>query len=62
VSVAGEEQAARIAALKASRPWLMILVRSWRPTAYDGWDRIQAPTVEELLDELEERYPVTAGT
>jgi hypothetical protein len=54
----------RIADLKQRCDWLMILVKSWRPTAYIGWERIQAPTVEELLGELDEilQHPSQEGS
>jgi hypothetical protein len=53
----------RIADLKQRCGWLMILVKTWRPTAYLGWERIQASTVGELLDKLDEilQHPSKEG-
>jgi hypothetical protein len=47
----------RLAALRGRLSQVVILVKSRTPMAYDGWTRIEAPTVPELLDELEERFP-----
>ena len=47
----------RLAALRERLPQVVILVKSRTPMAFHGSTRIEAPTVLELLDVLDERFP-----
>ena len=47
-------QLARLARYRALHPWVIVLLKGKSPVAWEGWDKIVAGTLRDLLDKLGE--------
>ena len=45
-------QLTRLARFRALHPWVIVLLKGKSPVAWEGWDKITAATLRELLDKL----------
>jgi hypothetical protein len=46
-------QLTRLARFRALHPWVIVLLKGKSPVAWDGWDKITAATLRELLDKID---------
>ena len=46
-------QLTRLARFRALHPWVIVLLKGKSPVAWEGWDKITAATLRELLDKLD---------